>query len=141
MAFLLAIFMNIMQFKWNDEVIKLLTFFGNLVVPLALISVGMQWKLDPHSRHWLLISYGLAYKLILFPLLLIILFVLILGKRGEIIEISILEAAMAPMVTAGIIATSYGLKPRFCAMMLGVGIPVSFFTLGIIYFLLQLLTR
>lgn len=138
-AFVAGILMNIMDIYWSESLLNLLQYFGNLVVPLALISVGMQWKLDLHSKHWKFVWSGLAFKLIAFPFFLILMFVFLLGQRGEVIEISILEGAMAPMVTAGIIASSYGLKPRFCSMMLGAGIPLSFLTLGLIYLILQII--
>lgn len=138
-AFIIGLIMNFTGFYWTDELLKLLRFFAHLVVPLALISVGMQWKLDRRSQHWKFVWYGLGFKLIAFPLILITLFILMLGQTNEVVEISIMEGAMAPMVTAGIIASAYGLKPRYCSMMLGVGIPLSFITLSLMYLLLQMI--
>jgi hypothetical protein len=40
-----------------------------------------------------------------------------------------MESAMAPMITASILAT-HGLKPRLSSMMIGFGIPISFITLA-----------
>jgi len=44
------------------------------------------------------------------------------------VDVAILEAAMAPMITGSILASAYGLKPKLSSMMLSVGIPVSFIT-------------
>jgi malate permease and related proteins len=44
---------------------------------------------------------------------------------------------MAPMITASIVAISYGLKPRLASMMVGFGIPLSFLTLAIWYLLIR----
>jgi predicted permease len=44
---------------------------------------------------------------------------------------------MAPMITASILATSHGLKPRLSSMMIGFGIPLSFVTLVFWYFVAQ----
>lgn len=49
------------------------------------------------------------------------------------IDVSIMEAAMAPMITGTILATTYGLKPKLSSMMVGIGIPVSFLTLAFWY--------
>jgi hypothetical protein len=35
------------------------------------------------------------------------------------IEVAIMESAMAPMITASILATTHGLKPRLSSMMIG----------------------
>jgi len=43
---------------------------------------------------------------------------------------------MAPMVTAAIVASAYGLKPRFSSLMLSVGIPLSLITVLIWYWLI-----
>jgi predicted permease len=48
-----------------------------------------------------------------------------------------MEAAMAPMITASILAASHGLKPRLSSMMIGFGIPISFVTLLFWYFVVQ----
>jgi predicted permease len=53
------------------------------------------------------------------------------------IEVSIMEAAMAPMITASILASTHGLKPRLSSMMIGYGIPLSFITLTVWYFILR----
>ncbi len=43
--------------------------------------------------------------------------------------------AMAPMITGAILASSYGLKPKLSSMMIGFGIPLSFLTLAIWYYI------
>jgi hypothetical protein len=46
---------------------------------------------------------------------------------------------MAPMITAAIIASSHNLQPKLCNLMIAVGIPLSFVTLAIWHFILQIL--
>jgi hypothetical protein len=36
------------------------------------------------------------------------------------------------MITASILATTHGLKPRLSSMMIGFGIPISFITLALV---------
>ena len=80
---------------------------------------------------------GLSYKLVLFPALLFLIHVELLSGSGQVIRASILEAAMAQMITASILATSHGLKPRLANMIVGVGIPLSLFTLAVRHWTLE----
>jgi predicted permease len=53
------------------------------------------------------------------PALIYFLYVVILKQNSEMIEVAIMESAMAPMITASILATTHGLKPRLSSMMIG----------------------
>lgn len=126
-------------FGWNFPV-ELDTVFEKLsltVTPLALVSVGYQLKVDKRSKHWKFLILGLGYQLILWPMMIFSLYKFGFDQSGIPFEVSVLEAAMAPMITASIVASSYGLKPKLSAMMVGIGIPISFLTLGIWYWILQ----
>jgi len=81
----------------------------------------------------------LFFKLMLTPLFFLILYRFILKGDGLIVEVSIMESAMAPMITGAILASSYGLKPKLSSMMIGIGIPLSFLTLAFWYWILQIL--
>jgi len=61
----------------------------------------------------------------------------VFGKSDLATQVCIIEAAMAPMITGAILASSYGLKPQLSNMMVGFGIPISFITIGLWYLLLQ----
>jgi predicted permease len=50
-----------------------------------------------------------------------------------------MQSAMAPMITASILASNYGLKPKLSSMMVGVGIPLSFLSLAFWYWILQVI--
>jgi len=110
---------------------------GDTVTPLALVSVGYQLRLSQMGGELKGLSIGLAYKLILAPALIALLYLGILGVRGEIIQVTVFEAAMAPMITAGIVAVDHDFNPRLVALLLGVGIPVSFLTLPLWWYLLR----
>jgi hypothetical protein len=45
------------------------------------------------------------------------------------LQVAIFEAAMAPMIGGAIVAAQHKLDPELSALMLGVGIPLSFLTL------------
>jgi predicted permease len=99
-----------------------------------MLSVGLQLQFDRKSQHWKFLGLGLLYRLMLAPAMFYLLYVVIFNQHSQIIQVSIMESAMAPMITASIIASSHGLKPRLCSMMVGFGIPISFITLLFWYF-------
>lgn len=52
-------------------------------------------------------------------------------------QVTLFEAAMAPMISAGIIAVDHRLNPPLVALMVGIGIPLSFVTLPVWWWLLR----
>lgn len=133
-AFLLACCMNLFHFDFHQYIQFGLQKIGSVMTPLAMLSVGLQLHFDKRSKHFKFLGLGLFYKLILTPLIIYLLYVVILDQYSKMIQVSIMEAAMAPMISSSIIASSYGLKPRLCSMMIGFGIPISFITLLFWYF-------
>ncbi|HLW62479.1 MAG TPA: AEC family transporter [Flavobacterium sp.] len=107
--------------------------------PVALISVGFQLKFKAYSKHFKFLALGLAFQLLILPAVILCLFYFVLGKSDLATRVSIIEAAMAPMITGTILASNYGLKPELSNMMVGFGIPISFITLAGWYFLIEYL--
>jgi predicted permease len=138
-AFFIALYMNIFKYDFADTLQPVFQRLGNTVTPVALVAVGMQLKIDPRSRHWKFLALGLFYKLMLMPLFFFMLYKIILKGNSLEINVSVMEAAMAPMITASILASSHGLKPRLSGMMIGVGIPLSFATLALWYYIITYL--
>ncbi|HJS00562.1 MAG TPA: AEC family transporter [Flavobacterium sp.] len=136
-AFCTSILMNVFGYEFIDEIQFGLKKIGSLITPLAMFSVGLQLKFDSKSKHFPFLALGLFFKLILMPLFIYVLYVLVLKQHGPQIDVTVLEMAMAPMITACIIASTHGLKPKLCSMMIGFGIPLSFLTLVFWYFLLN----
>ena len=52
---------------------------------------------------------------------------------------TVFEAAMGPMIGAGIVAMDHDLAPPLVTLLVGVGIPVSFLTLPAWWYVLSLL--
>lgn len=136
-TFLLAIFLNIFQFHVPEVLDDVLSKLGATTVPLALVSVGSQLRFESPGPYTKPLAAGLLFKLIIFPLIIFILYYLILKQNGEVIEISLMEAAMAPMITSAILASSHDLEPKLCNLFIGIGIPLSFLTLTLWYLVLQ----
>lgn len=128
-AFVIACMMNVFNMQFNTNWQSVFQKISITVTPVALVSVGLQLKLERQSKHWRFLGLGLLYKLILIPAIIYVLYIFILGGHGLAVQVSIMEAAMAPMITAAIVASSYGLKPKLSSMMVGFGIPISFITL------------
>ena len=139
-AFVVALLLNIFSIEIPKDFDEVLMKLGATTVPLALVSVGsqMQWeKIEKKEGFHLFI--GLLFKLVLLPLLILVIYKYIFHQSGDVIDICILEAAMAPMITAAIIASAHDLEPKFCNLMVAVGIPLSIVTVGIWHLLLPFL--
>lgn len=139
-AFVIALLLNIFSIEIPKDFDEVLMKLGATTVPLALVSVGsqMQWKKIERKEGFHLFI-GLLFKLVLLPLLILVIYKYIFHQNGNVIDICILEAAMAPMITAAIIASAHDLEPKFCNLMVAVGIPLSILTVGIWHLLLPFL--
>lgn len=137
-AFITAGFMNTLQYDFIKEMQIVFQKLGATVTPIALIAVGLQLRFERKSKHWQFLTLGLAFKLLIMPAFFVVLYLFILKKSGVIIDVSIMEAAMAPMITGAILASTYGLKPKLSSMMIGFGIPLSFISLAFWFWILQI---
>lgn len=136
-AFFIAIAMNILKIDFISDLQSVFQKLGNTVTPIALVAVGLQLKLDRRSKHYNFLALGLFFKLMITPAFFYLLYKLVLNHNNLQIDVSIMEAAMAPMITASVLATGYGLKPKLSTMMIGIGIPLSFLTLAFWYWILM----
>lgn len=136
-GFVIAALFNVFQYDFVTELQSVFQKLGSTVTPIALIAVGLQLTFERKSKHWGFLTLGLAFKLFLTPAIFYFVYIIVFGKTGLIMDVSIMEAAMAPMITASILASTYGLKPKLSSMMIGFGIPISFLTLAFWYWILQ----
>ena len=136
-AFVIAVVMNILKTDFNEHLETVFQKLGATVTPVALVAVGLQLKIDRRSQHWKFLRLGLLFKLIITPAIFFLLYKIILGGKGVAVDVSVMESAMAPMITGAILASNYGLKPKLSSMMVGIGIPLSFLTLAFWYFILN----
>lgn len=100
---------------------------GGTLTPLAMASVGLQLALGQVRERAGALALGLGFKLLLAPLAMALLYLPTLGL-SQMTRVVVLEAAMGPMISAGIIAQERDLDPELVTLMLGVGIPLSFVT-------------
>lgn len=122
---------------WPDAVDDILSRIGATLVPIALFSVGLQLKLTFSRAQLRAICLGLGWKLALAPALVYLLGV-VAGVGGMMLVIGVLQAAMAPMISAAILADQYDLEPQLANTVLGTGILLSFLTVPWVNHLLEL---
>lgn len=135
-VFIVGVLLNILNVPVPDSLDEVFYKLSTTITPVALVSVGFQLKINKRSKHWRFLFLGLSYQLLILPAFIYFLYVIVFRQSGMAIDVTIIEAAMAPMITASIISASYGLKPRLSNMMVGIGIPLSFITLTVWYFIL-----
>jgi malate permease and related proteins len=136
-AFVLALLLIPFEYPiWLDDLLKRL---GATLIPIALVSVGYQLHLSHVRGKASALAAGLFFKLALGPALILLLFAGVLGSEGQVLRVTVFEAAMAPMIGASIVAMDHELDPPLLTLMVGVGIPLSFLTLPAWWYLLGLL--
>jgi predicted permease len=104
---------------------------GDTLAPLALLSVGLQLRFGAWREHLLPLSLGLSFKLLVCPAMAITALLLARPESAMSSHVIVIEAAMPPMIGAGIIATQARLAPNLVSMMIGVGIPLAFVTVPV----------
>lgn len=113
-------------------VTEILDMLAATLIPLVMIAVGYQLELKMDKAVLSPLSVGLVIKLVVAPLTALLVTRLI-GWDGELVRVSILEAGMPPMVSAGALAILDDLNSPLAAALVGIGIVVSFVTLPILY--------
>ena len=134
-ALLLAVLLR--PFTYPEAMVSVLQKLGDTLTPLALASVGFQLRFHLAPGVARPLGLGLLFKLLLGPALVYLLYVVLLRDGGTVMRVTIFEAAMAPRITAGIIAVDHDLDPPLVSLLLGVGIPLSFLTLAGWWWVLQ----
>ncbi|MGA3342854.1 MAG: AEC family transporter [Methylocella sp.] len=136
-AFVLAVLLMPFEYPmWLDDLLRRL---GATLVPIALVSLGYQLHLSHVRGKAYALTVGLVFKLAVAPALILLLFAGVLGAKGQVLSVTVFEAAMGPMIGAGIVAIDHELDPPLLTLMVGVGIPLSFLTLPVWWHLLSFL--
>jgi malate permease and related proteins len=94
------------------------------LTPLALFSVGLQQPLTLPRSHLGAVGMALGWKLLLAPALCYLLGWLT-GVTGLVLVVGVLQAGMAPMISAAILADQYRLEPGVANTVLGLGVLLS----------------
>ena len=114
-----------------------LEMLGSLITPLTMISVGASLSLPKNRRVLTYLSVGLSIKLIILPLAMLAILMFVYSSPNIYInQIVLMQAGMAPMVIAAIIAVEKGLDGELASIMTAIGIPISFITIPFFYYLI-----
>ena len=101
---------------------------GDTLAPLALLSVGMQLRFDALREQGRALCAGLTYKLMVCPALVVALLWGLGVEADMVARVSVIEAAMPPMIGAGIVAAQANLDARLVSALIGIGIPLGLST-------------
>lgn len=108
------------------------------LVPLALVSVGLQLSFETRALISRLapLTVGLFFKLALIPALFFAVYKGFFHFNSFETRVVLLESAMAPMITAAVVASEMDLDSELANLMVGFGIPISLVTVWFWYLLL-----
>ncbi|MGH8504655.1 MAG: AEC family transporter [Stenotrophobium sp.] len=113
---------------WPSMVSSILHDIGSTLTPLALFSVGLRLRLHLTRDQIGAAALGLSWKLLLAPLLVFALGYFT-GAGGLLLTVGVLQAGMAPMISATIMADQHHLEPPLANTVLGLGILLSLLTI------------
>ncbi|WP_078128375.1 AEC family transporter [Leptospira alexanderi] len=142
--FLALLFSFLLRFFTISELIhSVLKILGETLVPIALFTVGFQMEFptldskSEKSENFIQpLFIGLIYKLLLAPMVIFLTY-RFLNVNLNHLRVVVLEAAMAPMITASIVSIQMGFRPALSAVFPGVGILISIPTLFLFYMFLE----
>jgi predicted permease len=107
---------------------RLLARLSDALLPVVTLAIGLQLRFRIPRNERAPLAFGLAGKLLVLPAAAWLLSGLI-GMGEPMRSATVLESAMAPMITASALAISHRLAPGLAAALVGFGIPVSLLTL------------
>ena len=104
---------------------------ASTLVPVIMVAVGLMLDLRVGRRGAAVVSIALVLKMAVAPAAAWTL-CRVIGVPPDVARVSVFEAAMPPMITAGALAASNGLAPRLASSSVGVGILLSLVTLPLL---------
>lgn len=127
LALMMAMILGATGYVFSGVIETVLVRLADTLVPLALVAVGFQLKISFNilKRYGKPLSIGLFYKLVLAPIVLSFLYIGIFGQTDFVTRITLLEAAMATMITSAVVAAEFCLDEELANLMVGVSIPIS----------------
>ena len=118
------------------QIMVILKYISATLMPVALVVIGLFLKLKIEKKHLKPFYIALAIKLIVAPLTVLLIFhVLSLNSLAS--KVTILETAMAPMISSSMLAVMLNIERSFIISVLGYGIALSFITVPIFYTFIQ----
>jgi len=133
----LVVSLLLLPVEYPEWLVGVLRRLGDTLAPLALVSVGLQMRLDKLAGIRVPLSIGIAFKLLVGPALVMLVYVGLLRATGHVVQITLFESAMGPMIGASIVAIQHRLNPPLITLLVGIGISASFLSLPLWWYMLQ----
>lgn len=124
---------HIQKFSWLEKALELIAI---TLLPVIMFIIGLYLRFYIPKQDRLPMSIGLTIKMLLVPLTSIIIGKLV-GIETLTYKVSIFEAAMPPMMTAGILAMQANLRPRLSSAMISIGLLIALVYLPALAFLIN----
>lgn len=107
---------------------------GRTVAPVAIVSLGLRFTPRLHIEKAGIVLFGLGVKMLFLPAV-VLGAALLVGDPGAVAwQSSLLESAMPPMVTAGIIGISAGFDEELTTTLVAVGTTAALVVLPVVSF-------
>lgn len=135
-ALLIALVVLLSEISYPASFTMLLQVVGMTLVPAVMVAVGLQLQFSIPRADAAPFFASLLLKLLVLPLVALLVF-WVSPLSGLSVKVSLLEAAMPPMITAGAIAMAAGLKPRLVSAIIGYGVICSAITIPIWYAVIE----
>ncbi len=110
---------------------------SKLLTPTALVCVGWQLEWSGLRGNAKVVALGLGWKLFAAPAVMLLVLLLVGGPYGLLEHVAVAQAAMAPMVTAAVLAAENRLAAPISAALAAVGAVLSFATVPLWFTLAQ----
>ncbi len=137
-ALVLAIFIKLIGLTIPDFILNSLQILGNVVIPLAAFSIGINFKLSHFTMRKLDLSLILFIKMILIPLIFAFILLKLVGYPLDInSKAFFVEILMPPMVLVSIFIMEKKLDEELAIASVGIGILFSFISVPIIFWIIN----
>lgn len=133
LAFLVGLALR--NWSYPEPVIRGLETLAGMLTPLVMTAIGFQLRIRLSPSVLRPLSFGLVIKLVIAPCVALI-GCRLLGLNSLSADISIFEAGMPPMVTAGALAIAAGMVPELAAALVSLGMALAFVSLPLLAYLI-----
>lgn len=127
----LALGLLLRDSSYPPLLVKLIDNLAATLVPVVMVAVGFALTVKFSKAEISPLLSALGIKLLLMPAVAAALW-FGLGYSGPAVSISVFQAAMPPMISAGAIAIMAGLAPRLVSGIIGLGILLGLITLPLV---------
>lgn len=105
---------------------------GRLVSPLAMLALGLRFRVAASAHGRQAAIWCLSTKMLLLPLTVLAVAVVVGGTRDPAWRASVLESGMPPMVTAGVVAARADLDEELATTVVGIGLLLALISIPLL---------